>query len=59
MKVRLSHCLEDVEVEDIITIKTGGCPETATSAASPGSDEAPSHAAGLDGTMLPPRGADP
>jgi biotin synthase len=25
--VRLRHCGEDVEVEGIISIKTGGCPE--------------------------------
>ena len=26
-EVRLKHCGEDVEVEGIISIKTGGCPE--------------------------------
>ena len=26
-EVRLEHCGEDVEVEGIISIKTGGCPE--------------------------------
>lgn len=26
-EVRLKHCGEDVEVEGIVSIKTGGCPE--------------------------------
>ncbi|GAP56899.1 biotin synthase [Arthrobacter sp. Hiyo6] len=45
-EVRLKHCGEDVEVEGIISIKTGAAPRTATSAASPACSTPPSAASG-------------
>ena len=47
-EVRLKHCGEDVEVEGIISIKTGGCPEDCHFCSQSGLFASPVRSAWLD-----------